>query len=200
LVDTSAVIDGRLLSLAQAGLLSGALLVPVFVLDELQGIADAQEPNRRRRGRRGLDLLDAIQKVPGITVDVVEDAVPEHGEVDSKLVALAQRLRVGLITVDVPLQKIAELRGVRCLNLNQLTDLLRDVHIPGEVITVPISKQGREPGQGVGYLPDGTMVVVTDAAPFVGSELNVRIGNTTQTSVGRMIFGSAEDLAQSGTS
>jgi uncharacterized protein YacL len=189
-MDTSAVIDGRLLGLARAGFLKGALLVPRFVLDELQAIADAQDPNRRRRGRRGLEMLEAMQHQSGIEVHVLDDEVPEHEEVDAKLVALARRLKANLLTVDEPLQRVAELQGVRCLSLRRLADGVRPVHVPGEVVLVPITREGKEPGQGVGFLDDGTMVVVGDAAPMVGREIEVRITSNVQTSMGRMLFAS----------
>lgn len=190
LMDTSAVIDGRLLGLVRAGFLKGALLVPRFVLDELQGIADAQDPNRRRRGRRGLEMLEAVQQQSGIEVHILDDEVPEHEEVDAKLVALARRLKASLLTVDEPLQRIAELQGVRCLSLRRLADGLKPVHVPGEVVVLPITREGKEPGQGVGFLDDGTMVVVGDAAPMVGQEIEVRIISNVQTSMGRMLFAS----------
>ena len=190
LVDTSAVIDGRLLAVARAGFLRCALLVPRFVLDELQSIADAQDPVRRRRGQRGLDLLSAVQAEPGIEVHILDDEVVEMEEVDAKLVALARRLGVGLLTVDANLQRVAELQGVKCLNLNRLASGLRPVHVPGETVRLPIMREGKEPGQGVGFLDDGTMVVVGDAAPLVGQEVEVRITGNVQTSVGRMLFAS----------
>jgi uncharacterized protein YacL len=190
LVDTSAVIDGRLLSLARAGFIRDSLLVPRFVLDELQTIADAQDPIRRRRGRRGLELLDALGHLPGIEVHVLDDEVPEYDEVDAKLVALAKRLDARLLTVDEPLRKVAEVQGVSCLSLHRLSDGLKPVHVPGEVVRLPIAKEGREPGQGVGYLDDGTMVVVADATALVGQEVDVRITSNVQTSVGRMLFAS----------
>lgn len=190
LVDTSAVIDGRLLSLARAGFLRDALLLPRFVLDELQTIADAQDPVRRRRGRAGLELLEALRHFPGTEVHVLDDELPEYDEVDAKLVALAKRLGVRLLTVDSALQKVAEVQGVSCLSLHRLSDGMRPVHTAGEVIRLPIAKEGREPGQGVGYLDDGTMVVVADAVPFLGQEVEVRITGNAQTSVGRMLFAS----------
>lgn len=190
LVDTSAVLDGRLLSLARAGFLRDALLLPNFVLDEVQTIADAQDPARRRRGRRGLEILEALRHFPGMEVHVLDDEVPEFEEVDAKLVALARRLGVRLLTVDGALQKVAEVQGVPCLSLHRLTDGLKPVHVPGEVIRLPIAKPGKEPGQGVGFLEDGTMVVVADATAMVGHEVDVRITSNVQTSVGRMLFAS----------
>ncbi len=190
LVDTSAIVDGRLLPLARAGFLTGALLVPRFVLDEVQTIADAQDPVRRRRGRRGLEILDALQRTTEVEVDIVHDEVVEIEEVDAKLVSLARRLGVGLVTVDQPLQRVAELQGVRCLNIDRLAEGVQRVHVAGEVIVLPISREGKEPGQGVGYLDDGTMVVVGDARELVGQEIEVRITGNVQTSVGKMLFAS----------
>ena len=195
LVDTSAIIDGRLLAIVRAGFLRGPLLVPRFVLDELQTIADAQDPTRRRRGRRGLDLLDALRGHAGVDVEVLDDEVVEHEEVDAKLVALARRLQVGLLTVDTNLQRVAELQDVRCLNLNRLSEGLKPSHVPGEVVRLPIARPGKEEGQGVGFLDDGTMVVVGGAADHVGEELDVRITGNAQTSVGRMLFATLAEPA-----
>jgi uncharacterized protein YacL len=190
LLDTSAIIDGRLLPLAQAGFLHGALLVPRFVLDELQGIADAQDATRRRRGRRGLELLEALGKEPLVEVHVLDDEMPGVAEVDAKLVALARRLSVGLVTTDEPLQRVAELQGVTCLNLHRLADSVRPVHVSGETVRLPISRAGKEPGQGVGFLEDGSMVVVGDAAALVGNDAEVRITSSVETSMGRLFFAS----------
>jgi uncharacterized protein YacL len=190
LVDTSAVIDGRALAVADAGFLRGDLLVPRFILDELQGIADSADPARRRRGQRGLEVLDALQRDGRIGVHVIDDELPELQAVDAKLVALARRLQAGVLTTDANLQRSAELQGVVCLNLNRLADGLRPVLVPGEVVRLPISREGREPGQGVGFLEDGTMVVVGQAAGLVGREVDVRITSNVQTSVGRMLFAS----------
>lgn len=190
LVDTSAIIDGRLLAIARSGFLKGPLLVPCFVLDELQSIADAQDPIRRRKGRRGLDLLDALRGMRGLEVHVLDDEVVEHDEVDAKLVALARRLKVDLITVDEPLQRVAELQGVTCLSLHRLSDGLRPQHVAGEVVRLPITRTGREPGQGVGFLDDGTMVVVADGEDLVGREVDARITGNAKTAMGTMLFAS----------
>ncbi|MHB1854977.1 MAG: hypothetical protein ACYCS2_07965 [Acidimicrobiales bacterium] len=187
LVDSSAAIDGRILALARAGFLPGPLLVPRFVLDEIQSIADAQDPSRRRRGRRGLEVLQAIRSM-GTAVHVLDDEMVEHSEVDAKLVALALRLKVGLLTVDEALQRVAELQGVRCLNPGQLAESIRPEHSSGDLLRVPITRPGRDEGQGVGFLEDGTMVVVTDADGLVGSEIDVRITGQVQTSLGTMLF------------
>lgn len=197
LVDTSAIIDGRLLSVVRAGFLRGPLLVPRFVLVELQGIADAQDPVRRRKGHRGLDLLDALRNQAGVEVDILDDEVVEHVEVDAKLVALARRLKVDLVTLDEPLQRVAELQGVRCLSLHRLSDGLRPVHVAGEVVRLPITRAGKEPGQGVGFLDDGTMVVVTDAEALVGREVDARITGNVKTAMGNMLFAS---ISQAGAS
>jgi uncharacterized protein YacL len=189
LVDSSAVIDGRVLSLVQAGFLRGPLLVPRFVLDEVQSIADAHDPARRRKGRRGLEVLDAVRRAE-VRVHVLDDEMVEYREVDAKLVALARRLRVGLLTVDGPLQQVAELQGVRCLNPDHLSESLRGEHTAGEVLRLPISRPGRDHGQGVGYLDDGTMVVVGDAADQIGNEVEVEVTGQVQTALGRMLFAS----------
>lgn len=195
LVDTSAVIDGRLLQIADAGFLAGELLVPRFVLDELQGIADAADDTRRRRGRRGLETLDVLQRGGRVPVRVIDDEVPEFEAVDAKLVALARRLSVPLLTTDANLVQTAEVQGVACRNVNRLADGLRPAIVPGEVIHLPISREGKEPGQGVGFLDDGTMVVVGGGAALVGREIDVRITSNVQTSVGRMLFASLVDPA-----
>jgi uncharacterized protein YacL len=193
LVDTSAVIDGRLLDVTEAGFLHGTLLVPRFVLDELQGIADAADDIRRRRGRRGLETLDVLRRDPRVVITVVDDEVPEFDAVDAKLVALARRLPADIVTTDANLQSVAEMQGVRCRNLNRLAAGLRPAIVPGEVLNLPISREGKEPGQGVGFLDDGTMVVVGDAAELVGRDVAVRITSNVQTSVGRLLFASVID-------
>jgi uncharacterized protein YacL len=191
LVDSSAAIDGRIMDLARAGFLPGPLLVPRFVLDEIQSIADAQDPARRRKGRRGLEVLQAIRSF-GLAVHVLDDEMVEHTEVDAKLVALARRLRVRLLTVDEALQRVAELQGVRCLNPGLLAESIRADHNAGDVVKVPISRTGRDEGQGVGFLEDGTMVVVNDAESLVGSEIEVRVTGQVQTSLGTMLFAAVD--------
>lgn len=187
LVDSSAAIDGRILTLARSGFLPGPLLVPRFVLEEIQSIADAHDPRRRRQGHRGLEVLDAIRSY-GVIVHVLDDEMVEHSQVDAKLVGLARRLRVGLLTVDGPLQRVAELQGVRCLNPGELAESIRADHSSGEVVRVPIVRNGRDHGQGVGFLEDGTMVVVSEAEALIGSEIDVRVTGQVQTTVGTMLF------------
>jgi uncharacterized protein YacL len=189
LVDSSAAIDGRLHAVASSGFLPGRLAVPRFVLDELQGVADAADATRRRRGRRGLETL-AVLSSEGPGVEVLEDEVPEHEEVDAKLVALAVRRSAPLLTVDEGLTKVAELRGVRCLSLNRLALAVQPVLVPGEVIRLRVSREGRDTGQGVGFLDDGTMVVVSDGAELIGQETDVSITSSVQTARGRMFFAS----------
>jgi uncharacterized protein YacL len=186
LVDASVAIDGRLGAVAATGFLPGRLAVPRFVLDELQSLTDAADPARRRRGRRGLEELAALSEGEG--VEVLEDEVPEHEEVDAKLVALAVRRSAPLLTGDEGLTRVAELRGVRCLSLNRLALAVQPVLVPGEVIRLRVAKEGRDTGQGVGFLDDGTMVVVSDGAALVGQETDVAITSSVQTARGRMFF------------
>lgn len=192
LVDTSAVMDGRLLHVARAGLARGDLLVPRFVIDELQGIADAQDLQRRRRGRRGLEILEALSKERNVAVRILDDELPEIDAVDAKLVALGRRLGVGLVTNDRALARVAELQGVHCLDLQRLFDSLRPDQVAGDVVRVEVVKAGTEPGQGVGFLPDGSMVVVGDAAELIGATVHVRIGSEVRTPRGRMFFATLE--------
>jgi len=194
-LDSSAVIDGRILSLVRSGFLRGPLLVPRFVLDEVQSIADAHDPMRRRQGRRGLEVLDAVRQSE-VRVHVLDDEMVEFAEVDAKLVALARRLRVGLMTVDGPLQQVAELQGIRCLNPDLLVDGLRAERSTGDVLKVWLTRPGREDGQGVGFLEDGTMIVVGSAAELIGHEVEVRVTGQVQTSVGRMLFAALSEPTQ----
>jgi len=190
LVDSSAAIDGRLLAVARAGFIKGPLLVPRFVLEEIQSIADSHDPDRRRKGQHGLDTLEALRNHAGTEVHVLDDDVVEFEEVDAKLVALARRLKVDLLTVDEALRRVAELQGVRCLSLNRLSDSVRPVHVTGEVVRLPITRAGKEPGQGVGFLDDGTMVVVADGEGLVGREVDARITGNAKTAMGTMLFAS----------
>jgi uncharacterized protein YacL len=192
LVDTSALIDGRLVDVCRDGWIEGILLVPTFVLYELQGLADAPDPERRRRGRRGLDTLAALQRLSGVGVQVLEDDAPGE-EVDQKLLHVARSRGTPLITTDAALARVAEVQGVRVRNLHALADTMRPPVTPGDELEVRISKPGRERGQGVGYLPDGTMVVVQQAADDVGREVAVEITSITSTSNGRMLFASRVD-------
>ncbi len=187
LIDSSAAIDGRVLELSRSGLLPGALWAPAFVVDELQTIADSADRERRRRGRRGLDVLEALRTEREDLV-VIEDSVPERDEVDAKLLVLAERYGAMLVTTDHNLSRAAGLRGITTINPHSLGEALRPMLATGEHIELLISKPGSEPGQGVGYLEDGTMVVVSEAADSIGEMLEVEISNMVRTSVGRMFF------------
>ncbi|MCP3938707.1 MAG: hypothetical protein GY708_25445 [Actinomycetia bacterium] len=189
LLDSSAVLDGRMLEIVRSGFIRGTLLVPRFVLDEIQAIADAQDPARRRRGRRALELLDVLDNETSVSLRVIDDEVPEVTHVDAKLVTLGRRLDVRLITNDQPLARVAELQGVPCLFLSRLAAGLRDETVPGEVISVELIREGSESGQGVGFREDGSMVVVTDAAVLLGSRVDVRVSHSVPTAKGTMHFG-----------
>ncbi len=187
-VDTSAAIDGRVLELARAGLLRGHLVIPGFVVDELQGIADSGQVNHRRRGRRGLDVLTALAAIPGVTTAVDERSFPGHPEVDAKLLALAAAVGATLVTTDHNLGMAAGLRGIEVLDPQALGESLRTGPTAGDVLSLVIEKAGSEPGQGVGYLEDGTMVVVEDAAALVGTTIDIEIAGALRTSIGRLFF------------
>jgi uncharacterized protein YacL len=187
-IDTSAAIDGRVLDLAQAGLVRGAVVAPTFVLDELQGIADSGDSNRRRRGRRGLDVLEALRRVPGVDLVADERSYPEFPDVDAKVAALASELAAILVTTDHNLARVAALRGIAVLDLQALGDSLRSGPITGDRMEVLVEKEGSEPGQGVAYTDDGTMIVIEGAAAEVGSTVEIEIAGALRTSVGRMLF------------
>ena len=188
-IDTSAAIDGRILELARSGLIEGRMWLPEFVIDELQGIADSAERSRRRRGRRGLEILDALRSTARIELMVLEDEVPDVEEVDAKLLVVADRSNAQLITTDTHLAKAAELRGIRVLNPAGIGEKMKRPIAVGEIVQVPVTKTGSGDGQGVGFLDDGTMVVIDGAAEQVGEEIAVEVTATTRTAVGRMLFG-----------
>ncbi len=190
LVDSSAAIDGRLIPLASSGFLPGVLAVPRFVLDEIQGLADAADPNRRRRGKRALEAIHVLHDDPEHSLLILDDEVPERDEVDAKLVELARRSGANLLTLDMNLRKVAELQGINCLDLGRLSTVLQAVYLPGDTERVKLTKPGRDPGQGVGYLEDGTMVVVSDCATMIGSEVEVTITSSIPTPKGRLFFAS----------
>jgi len=188
ILDTSVIIDGRVADLCETGFLEGTFLVPQFILHELQHIADSSDSLKRARGRRGLDILNKIQKMVDIDVRIVDDDFPNVKEVDSKLVVLAKKMGAKVITNDLNLNKVAELQGVRVLNINELCNALRPVVLPGEAIRVFILKEGKEAGQGVAYLDDGTMIVVDNAKRHIGRNVDVIVTSVLQTTAGRMIF------------
>jgi uncharacterized protein YacL len=188
LIDTSALIDGRLPDVVASGFCDLDLIVPEFVLRELQHVADAPDPMRRARGRRGLDVLQALQGSPRSPARIVADDVAEETAVDLKLVALALRRGAALITTDFNLNKLAGIREVAVLNVNDLAHALRPVVLPGESLRVTIVKDGKEPGQGVGYLPDGTMIVVEQGRGLTGRTVEVVVTSAIQTAAGKMFF------------
>lgn len=187
-LDTSAIIDGRIADLCQTGFLEGILIVPGFVLLELQRIADSSDSLKRNRGRRGLDILNRMQKDPNITVKIFDKDFDDLTEVDTKIVRLARTLDAKVITNDFNLNKVAELYGVPVLNINELSNAIKPVVLPGEEMLVHIIKDGKEYGQGVAYLEDGTMIVVDGGKQFIGDELPVVVTSVLQTAAGRMIF------------
>ncbi len=196
LLDTNIIIDGRILEVCATGFLNAVLIVPRFVLQELQYIADAAEDAKRARGRRGLDVLKSLQNNPHVELRIHEEDVPRSGEVDDQLVYLAKMLRAEILTNDFNLNRIAELQRVKVLNLLELAKALRPVVLPGEKLTVKLVKEGREADQAVAYLDDGTMIVVNRARRLVGQELQVAIDSVLQTSAGRMAFAEVIDRSQ----
>lgn len=199
LVDTSVVMDGQLLPLTRAGLVGSDLLVARFVLDELQGFADGADGTKARRARRGLEALDLLRRHGPVRVFVVDDEVPEHQHVDAKLAALAKRLQLRLLTNDAALARVAEVQGVPTCNLRRLaSDLSPDV-VPGEQVRVQLTRPGREPGQGVGHLDDGSMVVVNGGADLVGGPpVALRVASVVPTAVGRILFATVDEDASRG--
>jgi len=187
-VDTSAIIDGRIAEIVESGFIYGTLVVPRFVLDELQHIADSSDTLRRNRGRRGLEILNRMQKEPGTPVEVVEDSVPSETEVDGKLVALARARSGVVLTNDFNLNRVAELQGVRVMNINSLANAVKPAVLPGEELRVRVIQEGKEAGQGVGFLDDGTMIVVEGGARHIDKDLDVAVTRVLQTVAGRMIF------------
>jgi uncharacterized protein YacL len=197
LLDTSVIIDGRIADIFQTNFVEGRIVIPRFVLKELQQIADSQDSLKRTRGRRGLDILNKIQKTPAFDVRIQEEDFPEIKEVDAKLVKLAKVLGAKVFTNDFNLNKIAELQGVTVLNINELANALRPIVLPGETMEVRINKEGKEYNQGVAYLDDGTMVVVDNSRHLIGQAVKVIVTSVLQTSAGRMIFAKLEDQPRS---
>lgn len=191
IVDTSALIDGRILDVAQTGFLEGTLVLPRFVLAELQGVADSTDPLRRSRGRRGLTVVTELQKVETLNVDIPEVTLKEleRDKVDEALVVLARQMNGKVITTDYNLNKVAQIEGVAVLNVNDLSNSLKPLLLPGEDVEIDIIRVGKENNQGVGYLDDGTMLVVEDGYKHIGERVKVTITSMLQTSAGRMVFG-----------
>src|SRR2546423_41341 len=188
LLDTSVIIDGRIMDIAQTGFLRDKILVPHFVLAELQYIADSSDALRRNRGRRGLEVLNMLQKEPLVDIDFVDEDVPDVAEVDMKLIKLATKWNAAIMTNDYNLNRVAQLEGVRILNLNNLANALKPVVIPGEEMNVQVIKEGKEQNQGVAYLDDGTMIVVENGRRYMNQTIGVIVTSVLQTAAGRMIF------------
>lgn len=198
LMDTSVIIDGRIADIGRTGFLQGTLLIPRFILNELQYIADSSDTLRRQRGRRGLEVLADLQKDPGIPVRISDIDVEGTRAVDDKLIILARQLRCPILTNDYNLNRVAELQGVTILNINELSNAVKSVFLPGEPLSVNIIQEGREHGQGVGYLDDGTMVVVESGKDNIGQEVDTVVTKVLQTSAGRMIFARPDYLNENG--
>ncbi|HEU0167807.1 MAG TPA: PIN domain nuclease [Chloroflexota bacterium] len=188
LMDTSSIIDGRIADISQTGFIFGELVVPKFVLLELQHIADSSDALRRNRGRRGLDMLNRLQKESPVTVRILDVDVDGAPDVDGKLVNLAKRINGSILTNDFNLNRVAELQGVLVLNINELANAVKSVVLPGEDMSVQVIQEGKEQGQGVGYLDDGTMIVVENGKRYIGSGVDVVVSRVLQTVAGRMIF------------
>jgi len=189
ILDTSAIIDGRLLDIIKTGFLDAPLVVPQFVLDELQRLADSGNDLKRQRGRRGLEILDEMKKDREIDLDVVAElALPSNADVDKKLVMMAKKLKAKIATVDFNLNKAASVSGLKILNVNELANSVKTVVLPGEKMKLKIVQKGKEVGQGVGYLEDGTMIVVEEGEGMVGKNVEVEVSRILQTAAGRMVF------------
>ena len=189
ILDTSVIIDGRIADVCESGFLEGRMVIPSFVLRELQYIADSQDPLRRARGRKGLEVLQRLKKASSSSVVFSEEEIPEVREVDLKLIELARRTRAKLVTNDLNLNRVASLRGIEVLNLNELANAIKPVVLPGESMKVSILREGKEPNQGVAYLDDGTMVVVDNARSLIGRSVEIVVTSVIQTTAGKMFFG-----------
>jgi uncharacterized protein YacL len=201
ILDTSVIIDGRIADIADTGFLDGIFIIPQFVLRELQLVADSSDGLKRNRGRRGLDILQRIQKTPNMNIQIVEDDFPTVREVDLKLIELAKVYEgAKILTNDFNLNKVAQLQGVDVLNINELANSLKPIVLPGEIMKVFILKEGKEYNQGVAYLDDGTMVVVDNARKLIGKNVDVTVTSVLQTTAGKMIFGKMDERAAFGAS
>jgi uncharacterized protein YacL len=197
ILDTSVLIDGRIVDIAESGFMEGRIIVPRFVLHELQLVADSSDSAKRNRGRRGLDVVQLLQKQPRIRLEVSSEDFPETREVDLKLIELAKVLEAKIVTNDFNLNKLAQVQGLAVLNINELANSLKPVVLPGEVMRVFILKEGKEHNQGVAYLDDGTMVVVDNARRMISKTIDVIVTSVLQTTAGKMIFGRFDERQQS---
>lgn len=198
ILDTSVIIDGRIADICETGFLEGNLVVSAFVLEELRHIADSSDALKRNRGRRGLDILNRMQKMEGINISIDEQPLDDALEVDSKLVKLAQILKGKILTNDYNLNKVAELQGVTVLNINELANAVKAIVLPGEELHISIVKEGKEAGQGIAYLEDGTMIVVDGGRRFIGELTTIVVTSVLQTAAGRMIFAKPKSLEKIG--
>jgi uncharacterized protein YacL len=189
ILDTSVIIDGRIADIAETGFMDGVIVIPQFVLRELQLVADSADSMKRNRGRRGLDILQRIQKMPDLSVQILEDDFPQIRDVDMKLIELAKVYSCKVVTNDFNLNKVAQLHGIEVLNINELANALKPVVLPGETMRVFILKEGKEYNQGVAYLDDGTMVVVDNAKKLISKTIDISVTSVLQTTAGKMIFG-----------
>jgi uncharacterized protein YacL len=195
ILDTSVIIDGRIADIAETGFLDGVIIIPQFVLRELQLVADSADSLKRNRGRRGLDILQRIQKLTPLDIQIIEDDYPHVREVDMKLIEMAKAYDGKIITNDFNLNKVAGLHGVQVLNINELANSLKPIVLPGETMKVFILKEGKEYNQGVAYLDDGTMVVVDNARKMIGKTIDIAVTSVLQTTAGKMIFGKFDERA-----
>jgi uncharacterized protein YacL len=193
ILDTSVIIDGRIADIAETGFLDGTLAIPQFVLRELQLVADSADSLKRNRGRRGLDVLQRLQKMPALNVQIIEEDFPHIRDVDMKLVELGKQFSCKVVTNDFNLNKVAQLHGVEVLNINELANALKPVVLPGEIMRVFVLKEGKEHNQGVAYLDDGTMVVVDNARRLISKTIDISVTSVLQTTAGKMIFGRFDD-------
>ncbi len=193
ILDTSVIIDGRISDICATGFMDGILVIPQFVLRELQQVADSADPLKRNRGRRGLDILQKIQKMATLSVQIVDDDFPQVRDVDMKLIELAKVYEAKIVTNDFNLNKIAQLQGVEVLNINELANALKPIVLPGEIMRVFILKEGKEYNQGVAYLDDGTMVVVDNARKMISKTIDIAVTSVLQTTAGKMIFGKYDE-------
>ncbi|HEY6121545.1 MAG TPA: TRAM domain-containing protein [Pyrinomonadaceae bacterium] len=199
ILDTSVIIDGRIADVAETGFLTGTLIIPQFILRELQQVADSPDSSKRQRGRRGLDMLNRLQNNSTLDIQIVETDFPSVREVDLKLIELGKQLDAVIVTNDFNLNKVAQLRGVNVLNINELANALKPVVLPGEAMRVFILKEGKEYNQGVAYLDDGTMVVVDNARRLIGKNADIAVTSVLQTTAGKMIFGRLWEEAENGS-
>jgi uncharacterized protein YacL len=200
ILDTSVIIDGRIADVAETGFLTGTLIIPQFILRELQQVADSPDSSKRQRGRRGLDMLNRLQNNSSLDIQIVETDFPSVREVDLKLIELGKQLDAVIVTNDFNLNKVSQLRGVSVLNINELANALKPVVLPGEAMRVFILKEGKEYNQGVAYLDDGTMVVVDNARRLIGKNADIAVTSVLQTTAGKMIFGRLWEEAENGHS